>query len=151
MALKLRARNYFGYCTINRSAEIINNCIQMYYYWYHQNETSVMYHKTFILLLRSPLTLINPIRSGLFFSCQIRGGGADSAPPWISALEPLLKLGWTTILERYKRGPRIQKMRCLASKLREWRPFENSDLKSDFLENCHRSSHLLSKFWEGRF
>ena len=93
-----------------------------------------------------------PFRSGLFFSCQIRGRrGADSAPPWISALEPLLKLGWNTILEWYKRGPRIQKMRCLSSKLREWRPFENSDLKCDFLENCHWSSQLLSKIWEGRF
>ena len=93
------------------------------------------------------LTLLDP---GYFFPVR-SGGDRFRPPPWISVVEPLLKLGWTTILERYKRGPRIQKMRCLASKLREWRPFKNSDLKSDFLENCHWSSHLLSKFWEGDF
>ena len=85
--------------------------------------------------------MLNPIRSG-------RGGGLFW-PPWISALEPFLRLGWFTILERYKRGPRIQKVRCIASKLKKWQSFENSDLKSDLLENCHWCSHLVSKFWVG--
>ena len=96
--------------------------------------------------LDNDLTLLDP---GYFFLSD--PGGGRFRPPWISAVEQLLRSGWTTILERYKRGPRIQKMRCLSSKLSEWRPFENLDLKCNLLENCHRRSHLLSKIWEGRF
>ena len=35
--------------------------------------------------------------------------------------------------------------------MRKWRPFENTELKHDFLENSHRRSYLLRRFWEGDF
>ena len=50
-------------------------------------------------------------------------------PPLNTSLDPRP----LELLEKCK-GPRIQMMMCLASKLRKMRLFKNSDLKYDFLE-----------------
>ena len=75
------------------------------------------------------LYLLNPIRSGIFFLWLLRGGGggADSAHHFetpVQASFAILTSFESIPLMTQGRWPRIQKMKCLAQKMTEWRRIE---------------------------